>query len=244
MQNTIRNTIFIQIASYRDPQLISTIKDCILKAKYPNLLSFGICWQHAKEDTWDTLDEFIGRPNFTIMDVPWNESKGACWARHHIQKMWKGQRYTLQLDSHHRFIPHWDEKMILMLTLTGTKKPIITSYAAPYSPTDKQLVMHPPYHMVAKFEKDIILFTPAVIHDYGKLLKPIPARFVSGHYYFTYGIHCIECQYDPELYFTGEEISLSVRSYTMGYDLFHPHRTLLWHEYTRVGRNKTTVASG
>jgi len=70
MQNTIRNTIFIQIASYRDPELVSTIKDCILKAKYPNLLSFGICWQHAKEDIWDTLDEFIGRPNFTIMDVP------------------------------------------------------------------------------------------------------------------------------------------------------------------------------
>jgi len=234
----MQNSIFIQIASYRDPELVPTIKDCILKAKYPNLLSFGICWQHAKEDTWDTLDEFIGRPNFTIMDVPWNESKGACWARHHIQKMWKGQRYTLQLDSHHRFIPHWDEKMILMLYLTGAKKPIITSYAAPYSPTDKRLAMHPPYHMVAKFEKDIILFTPAVIHDYGKLVKPIPARFVSGHYYFTYGIHCQECRYDPELYFTGEEISLSVRSYTMGYDLFHPHRTLLWHEYTRVGRTK------
>jgi hypothetical protein len=29
------NKIFIQIASYRDPQLIPTIKDCIAKARNP-----------------------------------------------------------------------------------------------------------------------------------------------------------------------------------------------------------------
>ena len=30
-----KNTIFIQIASYRDPQLVPTIKDCLKNAKYP-----------------------------------------------------------------------------------------------------------------------------------------------------------------------------------------------------------------
>ena len=92
--------------------------------------------------------------------------------------------------------------------------------------------------MVGKFANDIILFTPASIPNYEKLEKPIPARFVSGHYYFTYGVHCQECKYDPELYFTGEEIALSVRSFTLGYDLFHPHRTIIWHEYSRAGRTK------
>ena len=50
--------IFIQIASYRDPQLLPTIKDCINKAKYPENLVFSIAWQHASFDTWDNLDEF------------------------------------------------------------------------------------------------------------------------------------------------------------------------------------------
>ncbi|MCB1078114.1 MAG: hypothetical protein KDM64_09840, partial [Verrucomicrobiae bacterium] len=44
--------------------------------------------------------------------------------------------------------------------------------------------------------------------------------------------------YDPQLYFAGDEISLSIRSYTLGYDLFHPHRNVVWHEYTRAGRVK------
>jgi hypothetical protein len=232
------NTIFVQIASYRDPELLPTIRDCIKNAKYPELLTFGICWQHAAEDTWDTLAEFTDRPQFTIMDVQWNESKGVCWARHNVQNMWKGEKYTLQLDSHHRFVENWDEQLITLMGQTGSEKPIITSYAAPYSPTEAALTPHGPYNMVGKFAGDIILFTPASIPDYAKLTKPIPARFVSGHYYFTYGVHCQECMYDPELYFTGEEISLSVRSFTLGYDLFHPHKTIIWHEYTRVGRTK------
>jgi hypothetical protein len=44
--------------------------------------------------------------------------------------------------------------------------------------------------------------------------------------------------HDPNYYFHGEEISIAVRSYTYGYDLFHPHRVVAWHEYTRKGRVK------
>ncbi len=61
---------------------------------------------------------------------------------------------------------------------------------------------------------------------------------MSGHFYFTLGQHCEDYRYDPEIYFAGDELSLSVRSFTSGYDLFHPHRLRVWHEYTRAGRIK------
>ena len=38
--------IFVQIPSYRDPQLIPTIKNCIDKSKNPKKLVFSIAWQH------------------------------------------------------------------------------------------------------------------------------------------------------------------------------------------------------
>jgi hypothetical protein len=44
--------------------------------------------------------------------------------------------------------------------------------------------------------------------------------------------------HDPEYYFHGEEISIAVRAFTHGYDLFHPHKIIAWHEYTRKGRKK------
>ena len=231
------DTIFIQIASYRDPELIPTIRECIEKAKHPENLTFGICWQR---DEHESLDEFKDDPRFKIIDVPWHESKGLCWARSLIQKLWNDEKYTMQLDSHHRFAQNWDEELIEMMGLVDSKKPIITSYAGMYSPKENKLLNHEPYKMVGdKFTSSgTILFFPSVIENWKDLKAPIPARFVSGHFYFTLGIHCQEYKYDPNIYFAGDEISLSIRSFTLGYDLFHPHKLVVWHEYTREGRTK------
>jgi len=104
--------IFIQIAAYRDPQLIPTLKDCIKKSKHPENLVFSITWQHSEEDAWDNLDDFKFDRRFKIIDVPYTESKGTCWARNLLQQQYDGEEYTLQLDSHHRFIENWDEELI------------------------------------------------------------------------------------------------------------------------------------
>jgi len=229
--------IFVQIASYRDPELLPTIRDCINKAKYPENLTFGICWQR---DENESMEEFEYDSRFKILDYHWSLSKGLCWARSEIQKLWEGEEYTMQLDSHHRFLQDWDVELIKMMNMTGSKKPIITSYAGIYRPSDNQLLNVEPYMMVASnfTPGGTILFFPNEIPNWRTLEKPIPARFVSGHFFFTIGKHCEEYKYDPNIYFAGDEISLSIRSYTLGYDLFHPHKTVVWHEYTREGRVK------
>jgi len=154
--------------------------------------------------------------------------------------MYRNETYTLQIDSHHRFVQDWDEELIQMMELTGASKPIITTYAGMYNPTTNERISKEPYKMVARrfTPGGTILFYPHQIENWEELDKPIPARFVSGHFFFTLGQHCREYKYDPQLYFAGDEISLSIRSYTLGYDLYHPHKLVLWHEYTREGRVK------
>ncbi|MBM5793666.1 MAG: hypothetical protein FJ057_06980 [Cyanobacteria bacterium K_DeepCast_0m_m1_088] len=44
------NELFIQIASYRDPQLGPTVWDLVLKAERPERLRIGICLQLNPED--------------------------------------------------------------------------------------------------------------------------------------------------------------------------------------------------
>jgi hypothetical protein len=83
-----------------------------------------------------------------------------------------------------------------------------------------------------------VFFLPATIDDYKERTEPLPARFYSAHFAFTVGQFVKEVPHDPEYYFHGEEISIAVRAYTWGYDLFHPHKTVVWHEYTRKGRKK------
>jgi hypothetical protein len=230
--------IFIQIAAYRDPELIPTIRDCIAKATYPDDLRFGICWQTDANDS--TLEPYLSNDRFRIQRIPWHESKGLCWARSEIQKLYEGEEFTLQLDSHHRFAPGWDRQLLEFMELCGSPKPILTSYAGIYEPGINETPPSGPFKMVAdRFTPSgTILFRPHHIQGWQDLNVPIRARFVSGHYFFTLGQHCEEYRYDPQLYFAGDEISLSIRSYTLGYDLYHPHRNLVWHEYTRVGRTK------
>ena len=79
----------------------------------------------------------------------------------------------------------------------------------------------------------IILFRPGAIDGQETKTDPIRTRFLSAHFLFTTGAFVREVPYDPALYFIGEEITLAVRAFTCGYDLFHPGEMIVWHEYTR-----------
>ena len=104
-------TIFVQIASYRDPDLLNTLKDILDNAKTPKNLRFGIAWQHSEEDEWDDLSEYMDDDRFRILNIPHEESMGACWARNLLQQLYSGETYTLQIDSHTRFIKNWDYEL-------------------------------------------------------------------------------------------------------------------------------------
>lgn len=236
--------IFISIASYRDPELLPTIKDLIANAKNPKNLVFSIAWQHSPEDIWDTLDEYKDDPRFRIVDINYADSKGTCWARNTLQQNYQGEDYYLQLDSHHRFVKNWDVeciKMIKQLQEAGHEKPLLTAYIPSFDPeNDPAARIQEPWWMT--FDRFIpegaVFFLPATIPGWQEMTQPISSRFLSAHFIFTLGKWCQEVPYDPELYFHGEEISLAARSYTWGYDLFHPHKVIAWHEYTRKGRTK------
>ena len=236
--------IFIQIASYRDPELIKTLDDCIEKADKPEKLVFGICWQHSDEDEWDNIDKYKDDERFKIVDVNYKDSKGACWARNTLQQEYTNEEYTFQLDSHHRFIEGWDTELIKMLKglqKKGHKKPLLTSYISSYNPeNDPEGRVKVPWLM--NFDRFIpegaVFFLPATIPGWEKMTEPIPGRFYSAHFAFSLGSFVKEVPHDPEYYFHGEEISIAVRAYTHGYDLFHPHKIIAYHEYTRKGRTK------
>lgn len=238
------DTIYIQIAAYRDPQLLPTLKDMIEKASKPENLRIGICWQHSKDDAWDNLDEYKNDSRFRIIDVNYLESKGVCWARNSIQQLYDNEDYTLQLDSHHRFIQNWDSELIQMikdLQQKGHKKPLLTGYIPSFDPdNDPAARIQEPWKM--NFDRFIpegaVFFLPASFDSWDSKESPLPSRFYSAHFAFSVGEFAKEVQHDPDYYFHGEEISIAVRAYTHGYDLFHPHKVVCWHEYTRKGRSK------
>jgi hypothetical protein len=213
-------------------------------AKRPKNIVIGVARQFHPEDGFDDLSKYEKDKRFRILNIPYTESKGVCWARHQVQQLYGGEEYTLQIDSHMRFEKNWDDEMIKMikqLQKKGHKKPLLTGYVSSFDPeNDPAGRVTEPWRMVFdRFTPEgVVFFLPETIPGWKEMKEPIPARFYSAHYCFTLGEFSTKVQHDPEFYFHGEEISISVRAYTHGYDLFHPHKVLVWHEYTRKGRTK------
>lgn len=234
--------IFIQIASYRDPQLVPTIEDMIAKAKNPENLVFGLCWQYDETEPVDMFDE---NPQFRVSKHHYSESQGLGWARHITNTLYDDEEFTLQIDSHHRFVQDWDVIVLedFNQALMISDKPIITTYCTPFDPTQDESTWNPVPCLMSQYEfsnDKLLMSMPWFIRDYKEKKKVIRSRTLSGHFYFTYGKFVTEVAYDPDIYFGGytEETTLSLRAFTNGYDFFSPYRMVMWHEYTRNYRPK------
>ena len=235
--------IFVQIAAFCDPQLYATVHSLFANAQAPDDLHVAIVRQYNPADPCDELKEFQHDARVSIDNVLYADSRGACWARSRCQQFYRQEPYTLQIDSHMRFASQWDATLIIMYAELQTlcRKPLITAYVPAYSPSaDPEKRGQEPWQMV--FDKytpeGAVIFLPEVIPHWQTLRGPVRARFLSGHFIFTAGRFAEEVPYMPDLYFIGEEITMSVRAFTHGYDLFHPHQVVAWHEYTREGRVK------
>jgi hypothetical protein len=242
MQN---DKIFVQLASYRDPQLVPTMRDALRQAHRPENLIFGICWQ---KDDDESLEEFADHPQVRYQIFDYTESQGLGWARNKVAELWEGEPYTLQLDSHHRFEMGWDTMMIedYKQALTMSDNPIISTYLSPFDVAAADtcrcnLQKLPSLMSQYEFSSDKLLMSmPWYIQDWKERDTVIRARTISGHFYFVDSKFIKEVPYDPDIYFGGytEETTMSVRAWTSGYDFFSPYRPYIWHEYTRQGRPK------
>jgi glycosyltransferase involved in cell wall biosynthesis len=234
--------IFVHIPAYREPELIPTIEDCIAHAKDPKNLVFGICRQFHPDDTFDNLDKYRGDKRFKIIDIPYKEAKGLPYARAKINELITKETYILQLDSHHRFAQDWDATLIRYHK--GLEKfdckPIITGYLPLYNPKTDPVgrSMEPWQQQFACFyPHGTIFIRPGLLQGWDTNKEPVHSRFVSGHFCFARTEWAKEILHDPAIYFSGEELNLTVRSYTHGYDLFHIPEVVIWHATMREERD-------
>jgi len=235
--------IFVSIASYRDPDLINTVKSCYENAKNKHLLYFSIFSQ--AEDNEHVNLSFIPENQIRYIRTHWSESKGACWARSISTDNLIG-KYFLQIDSHSRFKNNWDE-LIINNYIDAQKfwgnKIIITSYPDPFELNEDGTDSLIEYHSLKKLK--------AFWHEESKMIQSSPnwedvVDIVNGDEIFFLSANCYfslidivkEIPYDELLYFTGEEPSLALRAYTRGVRLISPVVKFMYTNYNRPNSNR------
>lgn len=235
--------IFVAIAAYREPELRRTIENCIETASEPDRLRFGVCLQfdldgpaETQPDGLDGLDAHV-----SMRSYDWTESKGGCWARHITQGLYNGEGYTLQIDSHMRMAQNWDTDLVAMMHEFPADKPLITGQCPLYELIDDIDVIPEdslvPVTVATEYVSTGWVRHPAIdIAD--ETTVPRPTRVLSGMFAFTIGQWNIEVRQDPEHLYTGEELALTIRSFTWGYDLYNPSTVVAWHRMHPQGNLK------
>jgi hypothetical protein len=221
--------IFVNIACYRDPECEPTVRDLFQKARQPDQINVAVVLQAMPSDGITCT-----HPRVRVCHVPATASRGACWARSLGYQLWQGETHVLQIDSHMRFAPDWDVRLLAQLRACPSPKPLLTTYPPAYEPPDYRVSERPAFLAAKQFDPRGFL----VQHG---LMEPSPfipktTAFVAAGFLFGSSAWIREVPYDPNLYFHGEETTLAARLWTSGWDFFGPTEALIWHQYSKVDR--------
>ena len=233
-------SVFVSIANYRDPEIGHTIQSIIENTTDSVDLKICVLSQCLPEERPDLPSPPSGRKIEILQKfVEPKNSRGACWARAEIQREYRNEDYYLQLDSHIQLTHGWNDIILKNYIQAAVKRPaIITAYLPPYQFADGERIItrKVPLHfkVIQRGWLPNGMGTVGFPHP-----KPCKAYFFSGHFSFSHGRFIEDVPYDPELFFMGEEISMALRSYCYGYDLFTPTHFVGAHLYRHHAKGST-----
>ena len=210
------------------------MRDLVSLAARPELLVVAVLEQSESKLPRSAFPEGIT----LIHDhLPAADSRGVSWARSRLQQNFGGEGFYLQLDGHHRFAPGWDAVLRTDLARCGSSRPLLSGYLPPI-PDGEDFDPRGGILNAAHFDPDGVLHLRSYPISGDLEGPPIRGSYLSGHFIFASGDFVREVPYDADFYFFGEEVSLSARAFTHGYDVFHPRRAVVWHRYGRGGARR------
>ncbi len=240
----MNNTIFISLASYCDDMLEFTLKSAFNSAKNKENIFFGIVDQNHVNSR-DTIKSLEFSNQIRYCHIFPNDSLGVSWARHLCFSLYNNEKYFLQVDSHTYFEENWDENLIYQYNelLIKSSKPIISTYPYGFTIDENAKVNYKKpsgkYILVLRPKSEQILTTEDLVlrfkAEHVLSNEAILGCHIAAGFLFAKGSFIEEIPYDPYLYFHGEEQSLAIRSYTKGWDIYHPTWIPLYHLYKKSG---------
>lgn len=216
-------TILISIGCYEDPDIMKTVVDMYAHALHPERLRIVVILQT------DTPELFPLPPYVEVYRFPRSWGTGCGRPRAEVMRLWAGEDYFFQTDSHMRFESNWDELLIQELERCPSDKPVLTTL--------------PPNFVIATGKKQdsvicqlkICAMWEHIPRPQGTQLTgqhdvPPPTPCLAGGVLFTHGKVCM-IPYDPYMYFHGEEHVYNMRLWTSGYSNFTPRFNFCYHAY-------------
>jgi hypothetical protein len=243
-------TLLVSIASYRDDECSTTIKQIFEKAHDPSKIFVALVQQNkaefVKEDclyNCAICREKLINGQIRRKHLGHLKARGPCFARYIASKMSMGEEYYVQIDSHTNFVQDWDKILWEQIRATGDPKAVIGAYP----PTEGQLNEFKKSNFsrtismcAAHFNHDGIPELRAHIVSSPQNRKPFMIPFLGANLMAIPLQALIDVPFDPYLnyLFFGEEILYSIRLWTNGYNMYAPIEAFCTHHYGRHDKPK------
>eukprot|EP01062_Namystynia_karyoxenos_P034506 TRINITY_DN25299_c0_g1_i1.p1 TRINITY_DN25299_c0_g1~~TRINITY_DN25299_c0_g1_i1.p1 ORF type:complete len:506 (+),score=96.67 TRINITY_DN25299_c0_g1_i1:89-1519(+) len=253
-------TIFISMAAFRDSEAADTLRDLFKKAARPRSIFVGVVCQR---DSWRKAEqclppewaecgtgEWCPTDQLRVRDFAHTLAKGPTYARFLAAAMYRGEDFFMMMDAHNVFIDQWDAAILRMYTncLNVSAKCILSVYPMAWEREDNRTFEERPVaHLCGNAHWHHGgypgPFSGAV---FGRSKEARPQPFVGAGLVFGPGRMVDDVPFDPHLpfLFHGEEILLTVRLWTSGYDFFSPGENVLFHHYYRQGHPRMEALPG
>jgi [Skp1-protein]-hydroxyproline N-acetylglucosaminyltransferase len=251
-------SIYLSVVSFRDESCPDTLKQAFTKAKNAQNLFVGLVQQNCEENdkcaeadpdcyllfcSSEVGKKYCDNNNIRLLKMKDSEALGPYMARYFSSKLWQGEEWYMQIDSHMTFLQDWDALLIKMLKNAPSQKPVISHFPPPQ---DADLAnvstsrLCGPVFATSDIEGQIIRFEGSSEYDRVKLETPRFAPFVVAGFLVAHSGMLREVPFDPFLpyIFIGEEILLSARLWTSDYDIFSPTQNVVGHLYVRNEKPK------
>ena len=253
-----QRTIHVAIASYRDFECRSTVESIFHRAKYPERIRVGVVDQIVNgedplcnaplvpcdEDPHQALCQYASQVD--VYEMAAELSVGPVYARHIGYRLYRGEYYATQSDAHVTYTVGWDVDIIQQLQDTHNDMAVLSTYLTDVqgsiSADGKSLRNTRPIMCNTRYEGG----AQGMHLRHGSQPECIPViRGVSqlqpwwaAGYSFSRGHFVVNVPYDwnSAMIFQGEEMSIGIRGFTIGYDYYAPERSVCFHHYA-VGDN-------
>jgi len=186
------------------------------------------------------VEEFCHHPDFKhycatghlrVVYVHDTDALGPATARYYASKLWGGETYYLQMDAHLEFAPAWDQYYRDEVRACRSSAPphhvVLSAYPPGFQEYDGAYAGGTPGARLCHCEfsdsdvEDHILRIGMGAPTPPDATHPTQIPFIAAGFFFAHATFLRDVPFDPYVpwCFMGEEIALSVRAWTMGWNI-------------------------
>ena len=173
-------------------------------------------------------------------------SIGPVFARHLGHRLYRGEYYYTQSDAHVTYTQNWDADIISQMEATQNEMAVLTTYLTDVQGSidgngnslrdTRPIMCNTDYEGGSQGQHLRHLSQPERVPSIVGVSQMQP--YWAAGYSFSRGHFVVNVPYDlyQPMIFQGEEMSIGIRGFTVGYDMYAPERSVCFHHYA-VGKN-------